>query len=98
MTMLDPGHWQIQEAKQRFSEVIRAVRQEGPQIITRHGEDVAVILDIRDYHRLADSGQELKNLLLSGPRFDEDTAAIFEEIELERKADHGRTLELGDEG
>ena len=38
-----PPHWQLQEAKQRFSEVIRAVERDGPQIITRHGEDVAVI-------------------------------------------------------
>jgi antitoxin (DNA-binding transcriptional repressor) of toxin-antitoxin stability system len=30
----------------RFSEVIRAVANEGPQIITWHGEDVAVIVDI----------------------------------------------------
>lgn len=39
-----PGHWQIQDAKQRFSEMIRAVAHEGPQVITRHGEDVAVIV------------------------------------------------------
>src|SRR6185437_1876492 len=44
MTSPTPDHWQIQDAKQRFSEMIRAVTSEGPQVITRHGEDVAVIV------------------------------------------------------
>ena len=35
--------WQLQEAKQRFSELIRSVEAEGPQVVTRHGEDVAVV-------------------------------------------------------
>ena len=37
MTSPTPDHWQIQDAKQRFSEMIRAVTNEGPQVITRHG-------------------------------------------------------------
>ena len=52
MTSPTPDHWQIQEAKQRFSEMIRAVTTEGPQVITRHGEDVAVVVDIGEYRRL----------------------------------------------
>lgn len=34
-------NWQVQEAKQRFSEVLRAVERTGPQIITRLGEEIA---------------------------------------------------------
>ncbi|GAA4918347.1 prevent-host-death family protein [Stackebrandtia albiflava] len=45
-------HWQIQEAKARFSEVLRAADDEGPQYITRHGEESAVILSIREYREL----------------------------------------------
>jgi prevent-host-death family protein len=37
--------WQVQEAKQRFSEVLRAVRDEGPQTITRHGKEIAEVID-----------------------------------------------------
>ena len=37
MSSASPEHWQVQDAKQRFSEMIRAVVSEGPQIITRHG-------------------------------------------------------------
>ena len=32
--------WQVQEAKQRLSEVLRRAQADGPQIITRHGEEV----------------------------------------------------------
>jgi len=53
MTSPTPDHWQIQDAKQRFSEMIRAVTNEGPQVITRHGEDVAVVVDIGEYRRLS---------------------------------------------
>ena len=44
--------WQVQEAKQKFSEVLRLVSTEGDQIVTRHGEEVAVIIDIEELRRL----------------------------------------------
>ena len=44
--------WQVQEAKQRFSEVLRAAESGEPQIVTRHGMEVAVLIDIAEYHRL----------------------------------------------
>jgi hypothetical protein len=40
VTSATRDYWQIQDAKQRFSEMIRAVVHDGPQIITRHGEEV----------------------------------------------------------
>nr|BFE80969.1 hypothetical protein GCM10020093_035700 [Planobispora longispora] len=46
------GDWQVQEAKQRFSEVVRRAVSEGPQVVTRHGEEVAVVIDIAEYRRL----------------------------------------------
>jgi prevent-host-death family protein len=45
-------HWQVQEAKQRFSEVLRAAEGGEPQIVTKHGEEVAVVIDIAEYRRL----------------------------------------------
>ena len=45
--------WQVQEAKQRFSEVLRAVESEGPQTITRHGREIAVVVEIQEYRGLA---------------------------------------------
>ncbi len=88
------AHWQIQEAKQRFSEVIRAVGQDGPQIITRHGQDVAVIVDIAEYRRLTSPAADLTQILLGPPRLDDDVAAVFDEIESDRKQDLGREVDL----
>lgn len=63
------GQWQLQEAKQHFSELIRAVKADGPQFVTKHGRQVAVVLDIIDYRRM--TGEELvadfKDFLASAP-------------------------------
>jgi prevent-host-death family protein len=94
MTSPTPDHWQIQEAKQRFSEMIRAVMTEGPQVITRHGEDVAVVVDIGEYRRLTRPAVDIANILLGGPKLDNSAADVFAEIDAERKADFGRPIDL----
>jgi len=95
MTSPTPDHWQIQEAKQRFSEMIRAVTTEGPQVITRHGEDVAVVVEIGEYRRLTRPAADLARILLGGPKLDDSAADVFAEIEAERQADFGRVVDLG---
>ncbi|WP_214412212.1 type II toxin-antitoxin system Phd/YefM family antitoxin [Sphaerisporangium fuscum] len=64
--------WQLQEAKQRFSEVVRRAVNEGPQVVTRHGEEVAVVIDIAEYRRLKGEGGDFVRFLLSGPYVDGD--------------------------
>jgi len=44
--------WQVQEAKQRFSELVQRALDEGPQTVTRHGDEVVVVLSKREYLRL----------------------------------------------
>ena len=95
MATPNPDRWQIQEAKQRFSEVIRAVTREGPQVVTRHGEDVAVIVSIAEYRRLTSSGQDLTRVLLGGPSLGDEGIAVLDKIESERKADFGREVDFG---
>lgn len=94
MVSRSPGHWQIQDAKQRFSEMIRAVAQDGPQVITRHGEDVAVVVDIAEYRRLTRPAVDLARILLGGPKIDNGDAMVFTEVEAERKTDFGRAIDL----
>jgi prevent-host-death family protein len=88
-----PSQWQLQEAKQRFSEVIRAVVSDGPQVITRHGEEIAVIIDIAEYHRLTAPEADLTEILLAPSTLD-DAAAVLDQIEAERKHDVGREINL----
>jgi prevent-host-death family protein len=94
MTASIPDHWQVQDAKQRFSEVLRAVESGGPQVITRHGEDVAVVVAIDDYRRLTRPQVDLASALLGGPKLDGGLIEVFDEIEAERKVDFGRAVDL----
>ncbi len=45
-------NWQLQQAKQRLSEVVRLAKEQGPQMITQHGEESAWIISADDYHKL----------------------------------------------
>ncbi len=45
--------WQLQDAKARFSQVVKSAQLEGPQEITVHGAPAAVLLSAEDYQRLA---------------------------------------------
>src|SRR5947207_7808603 len=47
-----PGHWLLQDAKARFSELIRRVRSEGPQHVTIHGREEVVVISVEEFHRL----------------------------------------------
>ena len=64
-----PGQWQLQEAKARFSEVVRRARQEGPQHVTVHGREEVVVVGADDYRRLTGdrSGQDLVDAIRMSP-------------------------------
>lgn len=53
--------WQLQEAKQRFSELIRSVEGDGPQFVTRHGEEVAVVVSIAEWRHLREGEETSKS-------------------------------------
>ncbi|HYI13880.1 MAG TPA: type II toxin-antitoxin system Phd/YefM family antitoxin [Thermomicrobiales bacterium] len=83
-----PMAWQIQEAKQKFSELVDMSIDEGPQTITRRGTEVAVLMSIDEYHRLTDSKPSFAEFLLArnGPYFDdldlERDQSLFRDVEL----------------
>jgi len=80
------ARWQVQEAKTRFSEVIEEAQSKGPQIITRHGAERAVVLSFDDFRSLTAHKPGLKEYLLGGPKFDD--------FEVERDRDTGREISL----
>lgn len=59
--------WQLQEAKQRFSEVVRRALDEGPQVVTRRGEEAVVVVSAEEFRRLSGTRPDLKEFLLAGP-------------------------------
>lgn len=87
--------WQLQEAKTRLSALIEDAHTKGPQIITRHGAERAVVISIEDYRELyptkAKTKPNLIDLLLAGPKLDDDDP-FFEA--LERQCDSERDIGL----
>src|SRR4051795_2649227 len=47
-----PGQWRLQDAKARFSELVRRVHSEGPQRVTVHGRDEVVVISADEFRRL----------------------------------------------
>ena len=78
--------WQLQDAKARFSEVIARACREGPQTITRHGAERAIVLSIEDYRALTACRPDFRAHLLGGPK--------VEDFSVERDRDTGRDVEL----
>ena len=62
--------WQLQEAKQRFSEGVRRAEADGPQIVTRHGRRAIVVLAVEEYDRLRGAVPDFKAFLMAAPDLD----------------------------
>ena len=84
------ARWQLQTAKARFSEVFRRARSEGPQLATRQNKEAVVILPAEDFERLSARSRQPKSLV----QFFADSPLAEMAIDLERKPDYGRTVEL----
>jgi len=69
-----PGQWVLQDAKARFSELIRRVRSEGPQHVTVHGRDEVVVISAEEFRRLKGdpTGEALITAMQSSPHRDID--------------------------
>jgi prevent-host-death family protein len=59
--------WQIQEAKNKLSEVVEEAIQHGPQVISRRGTEVAVVLSYEEYRTLKKSRTNLAQFFLESP-------------------------------
>ncbi len=44
--------WQLQDAKNRFSEVVNKALRNGPQVVTRRGKETVVIISVEQYRKL----------------------------------------------
>lgn len=67
-----PRSWQIQEAKNKLSEVVEEAIENGPQILTRRGEEVAVVLSLSEYRRLKKKQTSLSEFFRQSPLSDLD--------------------------
>ena len=79
--------WQLQEAKNRFSEVVNKGITEGPQTVTRQGEEIVVVLSKAEYNRLTKSQGGLVEFFRQSP-------LVGIELDLERDQSLPRDVNL----
>lgn len=82
------AEWQLQDAKNRLSEVVRRAREEGPQTVTVHGKPAVVILSAAGYARLTSARKPLTEFLLEGPAWPDDLVRAIND----RPRDSGRDI------
>jgi antitoxin Phd len=81
------ARWQLQDAKNRLSELVRKARDEGPQVITLHGRDAAVVVSARDYARTAKPKESLAEFVRRSP-------LAGTQLDVGRSRDTGRPVKL----
>lgn len=79
--------WKLEDAKARFSEVVRRAHAEGPQAVTVRGRRAVVILDADDYERLAAPKPAI-------PLVDFLERLDMAGLDLTRESDTGRDIDL----
>jgi antitoxin Phd len=77
--------WQLQEAKNKFCEVVDRALSEGPQTITRHGKKTAVIISVEQYRAFTAKKGSLAEFFAAAPLCD---------LEITRSRDPGRCVDL----
>jgi len=79
--------WQLQEAKNKFSQVVNEALDKGPQVVTRRGKEIVVILSREDYGRLKKSQSGVVEFFQNSP-------LVGVELDLERDKTHPREVTL----
>ncbi len=79
--------WQVQDAKNRFSEMLERACTDGPQTVTRHGRKVAVVLSHEEFEKLSRPKDSLVDFFRNSP-----LAGV--ELDITRSRDTGRTIKL----
>ena len=82
-----PKKWQLQEAKNKFSQVAEEAAKYGPQIVTKHGKDALVILTMEEYEKLKQPEESLLDFFLNSP-------LAGSELVIERDKSPGRDVDL----
>ena len=81
------ARWQLQEAKNRLSEVVRRARSEGPQVITLHGSAAAVVISAKDFGKMSRLKGKLIDFFRSSP-------LVGVKLTLTRSKDTGKKIDL----
>ncbi|MBK8575231.1 MAG: type II toxin-antitoxin system Phd/YefM family antitoxin [Elusimicrobia bacterium] len=87
---LGRGHWQVQEAKARFSELFRKTRTEGAQRVSHHGKETVVLMAEEDFLSLQRRHARRGSLV----DFFAHSPLASTKLDLRRSADHDRPSDI----
>jgi prevent-host-death family protein len=59
--------WQLQEAKNKFSNLVEKAQHDGPQIVTKHGKESVVVLSVEEYQKICKPKSNLLNFMQNSP-------------------------------
>ena len=76
--------WQLQEAKNKLSEVVNEAIKHGPQIITRRGVETAIVLSYRQYRKALLNRKKLSEFFRESPLAKSDLDLRRDKSELRR--------------
>ena len=79
--------WQIQEAKNRLSKVVRLAQSAGPQTITLHGKPMAVVVSYEMFRAMTRPAVPLSRFIMESPLAGVD-------LDFTRAEDPGREVDL----
>lgn len=79
--------WQLQDAKNRFSELVEKAINLGPQTVTKRGVEAVVVLSFDEYRKLTKPKSNLVDFFKNSPLHDI-------ELDLERDKDLPREIEF----
>lgn len=82
--------WALQDAKARFSEVVRRANADGPQVVTYRGVEKAVVVSADEFRRLHPGRRSFVDVLLDGPTLDDRTVETINR----RSRDRGRKVKF----
>jgi antitoxin Phd len=79
--------WQLQDAKSKFSQLVEKALHNGPQFVTKHGNNAVVILSFKDYQKITKPKSDLVTFLRSSP-------LVNSELDISRDKNPPRDIEL----
>ncbi len=77
--------WALQDAKNRFSEVVDCALQDGPQTVTRHGREAVVVVAAAEYKKMTQPTESLVEFMQRSPLYGAEDIEFVRDKSLTRE-------------
>ncbi|CAG0929107.1 hypothetical protein RHDC3_00977 [Rhodocyclaceae bacterium] len=76
--------WALQDAKNRFSEVVDRAIDDGPQLVTRHGREAVVVVSAAEYRKMTQPTESLLEFMQRSPLYGAEDVEFVRDKSLTR--------------